>query len=81
VAFARALLIKPAWLFLDEATSSLDDASQTRLYELLTQRLTGTTIISIAHRSELASFHPQRLELRATPGGVHELAWLNPGPA
>ena len=28
VAFARALLEKPAWLFLDEATSNLDQASQ-----------------------------------------------------
>ena len=78
VAFARALLIRPAWLFLDEATSSVDDASQTRLYELLTQRLTGTTIISIAHRTELAGFHPQRLELRVGEGGAHELAWLGP---
>ena len=78
VAFARALLVKPAWLFLDEATSSLDDASQTRLYELLTQRLTNTTIVSIAHRSELAGFHPQRLELRLGLGGAHELAWLGP---
>ena len=81
VAFARALLIKPAWLFLDEATSSLDNTSQMRLYELLTQRLTDTTIISIAHRSELAGFHPLRLELRVGPGGAHDLAWLSPQPA
>ena len=78
VAFARALLLKPAWLFLDEATSSLDNASQMQLYELLTKRLTGTTIISIAHRTELAGFHPQRLELRAGPGGAHELTWWGP---
>jgi vitamin B12/bleomycin/antimicrobial peptide transport system ATP-binding/permease protein len=63
VAFARALLEKPAWLFLDEATSSLDDASQAELYQLLTDRLTHTTIVSIAHRSDLARFHGQRLEL------------------
>jgi len=78
VAFARALLLKPAWLFLDEATSSLDNAGQMQLYELVTQRLTDTTIISIAHRSELAGFHPQRLELRAGQGGAHELAWWGP---
>ena len=63
VAFARALLEKPAWLFLDEATSSLDDASQAQLYELLTERLKHTTIVSIAHRNDLARFHEQRLEL------------------
>jgi putative ATP-binding cassette transporter len=75
------LLIKPAWLFLDEATSSLDDASQMQLYELVMRRLTDTTIISIAHRSDLAGFHLQRLELRAGQGGAHELAWWGPQPA
>jgi len=35
VAFARALLYKPQWLFMDEATASLDDASETRLSTLL----------------------------------------------
>ena len=69
VAFARALLEKPAWLFLDEATSSLDDASQAQLYELLTERLTHTTIVSIAHRNDLARFHGQRLGV--APGGEH----------
>jgi len=78
VAFARALLLKPAWLFLDEATSSLDNYSQMQLYELVTRRLTATTIVSIAHRSELADFHPQRLELRASEGGAHELTWWGP---
>jgi vitamin B12/bleomycin/antimicrobial peptide transport system ATP-binding/permease protein len=81
VAFARALLEQPAWLFLDEATSSLDDASQAQLYELLTQRLKSTTIVSIAHRSELARYHAQRLELRAAAGGTHELAGHEPQPA
>jgi putative ATP-binding cassette transporter len=75
VAFARALLEKPAWLFLDEATSNLDDASQAELYELLTNRLKDTTIVSIAHRNDLARFHGQRLELRR---GVRELSSLAP---
>jgi len=69
VAFARALLHKPAWLFLDEATSQLDDTSQTRLYQVLTRRLERSTIVSIAHRDELAAYHPIRVELRATGDG------------
>jgi len=77
VAFARALLEKPAWLFLDEATSNLDDASQSELYELLMDRLTHTTIVSIAHRTELARFHGRRLELRPGARGLNEL----PSPA
>jgi putative ATP-binding cassette transporter len=78
VAFARALLEKPAWLFLDEATSSLDDSSQAALYELLTDRLKHTTIVSIAHRSDLARFHGQRLELRTGVRGLRELSTLTP---
>jgi putative ATP-binding cassette transporter len=77
VAFARAFLEKPAWLFLDEATSSLDDQSQAQLYSLLTERLTHTTIVSIAHRDSLERFHAQRLELRTGPLGAREL-FLSP---
>jgi len=80
VAFARALLQKPAWLFLDEATSNLDDASQAQLYEVLTQRLKGTTIVSIAHRDELAPYHAQHVELHPTAGGTHELLAEEPQP-
>jgi putative ATP-binding cassette transporter len=81
VAFARALLQKPAWLFLDEATSNLDDASQARLYELLIRRLESTTIVSVAHRDELACYHPRCVELRPTAGGTHELRGIEPQPA
>lgn len=63
LAFAKALLIKPQWLFLDEATAALDEAAETQLYQLLVDRLPGTAIISIAHRSSLLRFHDQRLDL------------------
>jgi vitamin B12/bleomycin/antimicrobial peptide transport system ATP-binding/permease protein len=80
VAFARAVLQKPAWLFLDEATSNLDDPSQARLYEALIQRLKDTTIVSIGHRGELACYHAQRVELRPVAGGTHELrTWQGAG--
>jgi putative ATP-binding cassette transporter len=63
VAFARALLHQPKWLFLDEATSALDDDAQAELHRLLIARLTGTTIVSIAHRPAVAGFHDRTLEL------------------
>ena len=81
VAIARALLQRPAWLFLDEATSHLDQTAQARLYELLVQRLEHTTIVSIAHRDELARFHDQRAEIRSTPDGSHVLRIKEPQPA
>jgi putative ATP-binding cassette transporter len=80
VAFARALLHKPAWLFLDEATSQLDDVSQTRLYQLLTRRLEHSTIVSIAHRDELARYHPVRVELRSIGDGSRAVSVIEVPP-
>jgi len=64
IAFARALLHKPDWLFMDEATASLDETSEEKLYGLLRERLPGTTVVSIGHRPKLAQFHTQHIELR-----------------
>lgn len=61
---ARALLQKPDFLFLDEATASLDEASEAALYRLLRERLAGTTITSIGHRSTLSDFHQRRMALK-----------------
>jgi len=73
IAFARALLQKPAWLFLDEATSALDEAAEEKLYRLLKERLAGATIISIGHRPALIAFHSRRLELREVGDGTRVL--------
>ena len=62
LAFARALLTRPDWLFLDEATASLPEGDQDRLYRLLRDELTRTTIVSIGHRESLAKYHAKRLD-------------------
>jgi len=58
---ARALLYAPDYLFLDEATASLDEPGETALYQLLNRRLPDATIVSIGHRATLAAFHKRRL--------------------
>jgi putative ATP-binding cassette transporter len=63
LAFARALLAKPEWIFLDEATASLDPAAETELYRVLKERLPNATLVSIAHRPSVAAFHEERLNL------------------
>lgn len=63
LAFARALLNEPDWLFLDEATSALDTATEQHLYQLLRERLPATTLVSIAHRPTVAAFHRRQLVL------------------
>ena len=60
---ARALLHAPQYLFLDEATASLDEASEAALYRLLEEKLPATTIVSIGHRSTLEAFHQRNVEL------------------
>jgi putative ATP-binding cassette transporter len=61
LAVARALLLRPDWLFLDEATSALDPAMETKLYTLLRERLPETAIVSIAHNPSVVAFHDRRL--------------------
>jgi ATP-binding cassette, subfamily B, bacterial len=50
VAFARAWLADPALLILDEATSNLDVATETRVSEAMRRLRQGRTTIVIAHR-------------------------------
>jgi len=69
LAFARALLNRPDWLFLDEATASLPEDAQAALYRLLKERLPATTVVSIGHRASLAEFHPRRLAWQGTSLG------------
>ncbi|HEX7054807.1 MAG TPA: ABC transporter ATP-binding protein/permease [Burkholderiales bacterium] len=60
LAFARALLVRPDWLFLDEATAALPEDAQDALYRLVRERLPGTTLVSIGHRASLAGHHGRR---------------------
>jgi putative ATP-binding cassette transporter len=75
LAIARALVLEPDWLFLDEATAAIDEASEARLYALLRERLPRTAIVSIGHRASLRAFHERELVFErdqdtATPGRI-----------
>ena len=50
VCFARALLAEPSILILDEATSSIDSATEARLQRALNVLLQGRTSFVVAHR-------------------------------
>lgn len=61
LAIARALLVKPRWLFLDEATSNLDAVTEAELYRLIVARLPKAGIVSVSHHPTLAVFHDSHL--------------------
>ncbi len=68
LAIARALVFKPDWLFLDEATASLDEANEAAVYSVLKERLPQATVVSIGHRPSLREWHATRLDLKRAPG-------------
>ena len=64
IAFARVLLHRPDWLLLDEATSAVDEATEAQLYGLVRDRLPGTAVFSVGHRSTLRALHARHLIVR-----------------
>jgi vitamin B12/bleomycin/antimicrobial peptide transport system ATP-binding/permease protein len=63
LALARALLIRPDWLLLDESTCAVEEKLEAELYAVLTRRLPKTTIVSIGHRSSVIALHQRHLEM------------------
>lgn len=57
VAIVRALLNQPDMLFLDEASSAMDEQSESLVYDLLNQYLPHCIMISVGHRSTLIAKH------------------------
>ena len=60
LAFVRIFLNRPKWVFLDEATSAMDEETETKLYSLLIS-MPGITVVSVGHRSTLDRFHERKL--------------------
>ncbi|HEX6259440.1 MAG TPA: ABC transporter ATP-binding protein/permease [Woeseiaceae bacterium] len=79
LAFARLLLHKPSWVFLDEATAALDEDSQRHVMSMFKEELKSTTVLSIGHRPDLADYHTRTLQL--VHGRDGERLKLKPPPA
>lgn len=65
LAFARALLFAPQWLYMDEATSAMDEEDEANLYQALIDELPGLSIVSVGHRSSLKRFHGRHVRIEA----------------
>jgi putative ATP-binding cassette transporter len=63
LAIGRILLNCPQVVFLDEASSAMDEGLEYAMYQLLRQSLPEAILVSVGHRSSLLEFHTQELEL------------------
>lgn len=85
LSLARALLAKPDWLFLDEATASLDEPMEAVVYGIISEQLPDTTVVSIGHRSTLIAMHDRQVVMHKGEGGLYGLrdatAQIRPTPA
>lgn len=63
LAFARILLVAPAVVFLDEATSAMDEGLEMALYHAIRTALPSSIVVSVSHRETVDRHHDQQLEL------------------
>ncbi|AWK90078.1 ABC transporter ATP-binding protein/permease [Azospirillum thermophilum] len=68
--FARLLIRRPDWIFIEDATDSLDPASEEELLELLEQELPTATLLTIGSHAALEPHHRRKLVLDRGDGFV-----------
>ncbi len=78
LAFARLLLHRPRWVFLDEATAALDEENQDAMMRLFQEELAESALISIGHRPGLDVYHDRTLHLLRAPDGARLAARRRP---
>ena len=63
LAIGRVLLNRPEIVFLDEASSAMDEGLEHAMYRLLRESLPQAIFVSVGHRRSLLEFHTHELEL------------------
>jgi putative ATP-binding cassette transporter len=77
LAIARAMLHEPDYLLMDESTNAVDRETEAHLFDLITDRLSGATLVTVSHYPALDRYHSHTLRLLA--GGAFEI--INPEAA
>jgi putative ATP-binding cassette transporter len=70
VAFARALIARPAVLLLDEAVTTLEESDGAELYRTIAKHLPETIVISIGRPAALSAQHRRSIVLAGTPASA-----------
>ncbi|MCA1972718.1 MAG: ABC transporter ATP-binding protein/permease [Caenispirillum sp.] len=68
--FARLLLHRPQWIFLQEATDALDARGEQEMMRLLLEEFPTGTLITIGHHKALDNYHRRKLALVVCDGVI-----------
>ncbi len=68
--FARILVHRPRWVFLDEAMGHLDDAELASMMRIFREELAAATVVTIEHRAGLGQYHDRTLHLARAGEGA-----------
>ncbi|MCW5749985.1 MAG: ABC transporter ATP-binding protein/permease [Alphaproteobacteria bacterium] len=63
LAFARLLAHRPHWVFLQDATDTLEEAEQEKLLRLVVDEFSDATLITIARHAGAEALHGRKIEL------------------
>ena len=66
--FARALLLRPAWVFMDSATDAFDPDGEVAILEMLGRELPEAAQVVISFHPELERLHHRTLVLERVAG-------------
>jgi putative ATP-binding cassette transporter len=66
--FARLLMHRPDWIFIEEATNGLDRDTERQMMEMMLAEYPQAAIITISHRTSMQTFHRRRLTLARVNG-------------
>lgn len=70
IGFARLLLRRPDWIFLEDATDALDHEGERQMRRLLEDEFPRATVLTIGAHERLEAYHARKLILTRTPDGV-----------
>jgi len=61
--FARTLMVRPGWLFMEEATDAFDPRGEQHILEMLHRQLPDTAIVTISFHPGLEPLHTRKVVL------------------
>jgi len=67
LSFARALMLQPQWIFMQEATDSFDADGERATFEMLRRELPDTTLLTIGLHAGLEALHDRKIVLTPVP--------------